>query len=207
MKNKRSLPIQIVVAVMLLLFYSCQSAKEISIKHTYKALRADSVEPVRIISALRPCVTGEIVRGDSTEQQEYFRKLDSIINSYTPSEDQYIHDTVNSVAECTDLVRDYNNLVDDFTKQDRYITGLEAQLKVKPPRVRDTLPVTDTRQVYLLEQERAALQGIIVNLKARIVSQDDDIHDLKKGKRNITYYLIGLIILILAGLYFSVRRK
>lgn len=201
MSKKSCLPLQIVVAAMLLLLYSCKSAKEISVKYTYKALRADSVEPVRIISGLHPCVDGKVIPGDTTAQQEYFRIIDSLVNAYVPGETKYVHDTTETHEEkCIDLVRDYNNLVDEYDAQAKYIYNLQNKVKVKPPVVHDTIPVLDTKKLFIAEKE-------IDRLDKTVTQQKDKIASLKHTKLVLIGIIILLLLLIAAGLYFRGRRK
>ena len=192
-----------VAALLLLLccLQACNTAKEISAKLTYRALNKDSTEPVRIISALHPCVDGKVVQGDSTAQQEYFRKLDSILNSYRPSDKELIHDTVSqNNLDCPDLVRDYNELIDIVTEKDRYIRTLNNQLKVKVPVIRDTIPVLDTKQVYLLTKQVNVLEGI-----KKV--QANEITALKSGKKTLWIVILALLIPLLLSLYFNFRSK
>lgn len=206
MQSTLRLPIQIVVTAVLLLFYSCQSSKQISIKYTNKALKADSIEPVRIISALHPCITQDLIKGDSTAQQEYFRKLDSVINMYHPS--QYVHDTLKiHEQDCIDLVRDYNKLVDDYVDQANYVYTLKAELKVKPPIIVDTVTIADTKLVYVLEQTNKKLIEENVANKAKLLIQKNTISELRLKKLHIILAFIGLSVLVAIGLYFTMRRK
>lgn len=193
---------QTVAALSLLLccLQSCKSSKEISAQLTYRALGKDSSEPVRIISALHPCVTGEVIPGDSTEQKEYFRKLDSIIKAYRPPGE--IHDTisVHDRDSCPELVRDYNLQVDLLDAQDEYIKTLLTQVKVKVPVVHDTVPVLDTRQTYLFINQ-------IEKLEALEKVQTNRISELKSAKKTLWIVIFSLLIPLLISLYFNFRRK